>query len=150
MTNKVFSLPHGLDRVADEWRKHIAENVIVNMTKDFSAYVAGTHSTYHMTITFNRPEGPLVMHYAGRTGNPATRASQHKSELGCCKTTTRTGKSVLYTSKYFEGVEVVDMHLRVHESGFTEAAVKHAEKALADELQRLHGSESVLTRPRKN
>ena len=103
-----------------------------------------------MTITFNKPDGLLIMHYAGRTGNPATRASTHKSELGCCKTTTRTGKSVLYAATYFEGVREIDMHLKVHQSGFTEAEVKHAEKALADELQRLYGPEAVLTRPRKN
>lgn len=150
MKTTQLSIPQGLDDVANEWRKYIAENVTVNMTTDFSAHQQDTHSTYHMTIAFNKLDGPLVMHYAGRTGDPSGRASAHKSELKRCKTTTRTGKSVLYTAKYFEGVSVVDMHLKIHKSGYTLPEVLDAEKALADELKRLFGEEAILTRPRKS
>jgi hypothetical protein len=148
--NEKLSLPPSLDAVADHWRQYIDQSVVLRVTHDFSRHIEGTYSIYHITFTFVKDE-PLVVHYAGMTQNPTTRRDQHKSELKRCKSTTRTGKSKLYCSKYFEGVSQVDMHFNVIDSGFfTLDQVKNAEKALSDELTRLYGKEAVLTSPRKN
>lgn len=143
-------LPPALDTVADEWRRHIEQTVQLNVTHDFSKHVEGTYSVYHMSFTFQKDE-PVVVHYAGMTQNPKTRRDQHKSELKCCKSTTRTGKSKLYCDQYFDGVSQIDMHFTVIESGFTSLDhVKIAEKTLANDLATRFGKDSVLTTPRKN
>jgi hypothetical protein len=149
MTEAILELPPDLDGVADQWRAHIEKNIKITMTIDVSKHVDGSTSTYVAAMDFMGDEVVRhTMYYAGQSGQPRTRASLHKSELKNCKTTTRIGKSQLYSRKYMTDVNAINIKFEVHEGGFTLEAAKNAEKALSAELERLHGSEAVLTRPR--
>lgn len=145
----VLDLPVCLDDVAASWRSYIENNVEIITTSDLSKHEVGTHSVYRMKITFIKPEGNKVMWYAGMTGNPKARVSQHKSELKNCKTTTFTGKSVLYSKEYFENVEQVCIDFEVIHSGLTATEAKAGETILSETLAMLFGKESVLTSPKK-
>lgn len=140
-------LPPDLDGVADQWREHFDKHVTINLVKDLDLHVPSSHSIYMMTLTFHKEDHSRLVYYAGQTTNPNVRANTHKSELKCCKTTTRVGKSVLYSGEYMNGVRVIDMHFRVQDSGFTKDEALKAEKALAEDLVRLYGEDLVLTKP---
>jgi len=146
---KKRSLPVCIDDVATAWKQHISENVTINTTADLDKHVEGTHSVYHISMAFKKPGGDLVAHYAGMTGRPKGRISEHKSELKTCKTTTYTGKSALYCEHYFGGVSEIDMHFRVVFSGLTKAEAEAGEAVLAEQLAYEHGKEAVLTRPKR-
>lgn len=143
------SLPPDLDSVTQMWRDYISQNVEIHMSTDLEKHIEGTHSAYHLSITFEKPEGPLTYHYAGQTGrDPRKRASEHKSEMKTCRITTGVGKSSLYSMKNFGGVKTINMHLAVTTSGHGEDQVLREEQALSDELKGLFGREAVLTQPR--
>lgn len=148
MTHTV-SLPLALDEVADQWRNFIS-NIPISTTFDMSKHVDGSASIYEIQFVFNKGDSPKVVYYAGMTKNPTARLAQHKSELKCCKATTRVGKSKLYCEEYFGDLSGIQINFAVRESGFlNEHDAKHAERALSDRLQAEYGPEAVLTRPRK-
>ena len=154
MTKKLSksTLPVCLDDVARAWRQHIEKNVQIVTHSDVSKHMNGTFSVYCMQITFHKPDGPRTMWYGGMTGNPRARISQHKTELKNCKTTTFTGKSVLYSPEYFENVALVEIDFKVVHSGMASAEAKAGEAVLSETLVSQHGRDKVLTRPksRKN
>jgi len=150
MTKKLSKpkLPVCLDGVAREWRRYIEENVEIITTSDLTKHVDNTHSVYRMQIMFNKPDGVRSMWYAGMTGNPRARISQHKSELKNCKTTTFTGKSVLYSDEYFGGVSTVEIDFHVIHSGMTRDEAKAGEAVLSEALVDQYGRDHVLTSPK--
>jgi len=148
MKKKLSKLPVCLDGVAREWREHIEKNVEIVTNSDLTKHVDGTQSVYRMQILFHKPDGVRSVWYAGMTGNPRARISQHKSELKNCKTTTYTGKSVLYSEEYFGGVSTIEIDFSVVHSGMTKEEARAGEAVLSEALVSQHGREHVLTSPK--
>lgn len=143
------NLPPSLDVVANQWREYIQNNVDVSINKNLDKHVPGMHSVYHLELRFiNQGAVQQVMHYAGRSGDPKSRANKHKSDVCICAATTRTGKSKLYDEKYFLNVTDVQLNFTVVQGGYDLIGVKMAETALADQLKRRFGAETVLTSPK--
>jgi hypothetical protein len=143
------NLPPSLDSVANQWREYIQNNVDVSITKNVDKHVPGMHSVYHLEVQFkNEDVVQQVMHYAGRSGDPKSRANKHKSDVCICAATTRTGKSKLYDEKYFKGVTNIQLNFTVVQGGYDLLGVKMAETALSDQLKRRFGEEAVLTSPK--
>ena len=64
------------------------------------------------------------------------------------KTTTFTGKSVLYSDEFFGGVSTVEIDFKVIYSGMTRDEAKGGEAVLSESLVGQYGRERVLTSPR--
>jgi hypothetical protein len=146
------TLPPNLDTVAAQWREYLADVPLTSHVLNLEAHVEGKFSAYEVSFHFIKYEESARVYYAGMTSrDPTKRASEHKSELKRCKTTTFVGKSALYSAKYLDGVQSIEMTLTVRASGLdTKAQAEEAEKALSAELERLYGKEAVLTQPRGN
>ena len=146
--NRIFDLPPDLDRVADQWRSHISENVAITMSIDTLKHVAGTTSAYVLKMLFTDHEQNCeTLFYAGQSGQPAQRAALHKSELKNCKTTTRIGKSKIYSAEFMENVQAVHLDFSVHTGGLSLEDAKLAEREISLDLERQFAGK-VLTRPR--
>jgi hypothetical protein len=146
MTHPTFSdlPPLSLDDAANAWKLFLRDIECVS-TQDIERHIKGTHSVYVQHITLVAAE-TTTFYYVGQTTRPHLRPSEHKSELRNCKTTTFTGKSVLYSPQVMYGLRQIKLHFAVIDSGLTRELAQDGEKALADTL-RLEFGRKVLTNP---
>lgn len=140
------NIPPNLDSVANQWRDYY-KNIPVNLHSNVAEHIPGTVSLYKLDIQFMREYDHTTFFYVGQTTRPKDRASEHKSELVRCKTTTRTGKSVLYNPDYYVGIKSVNLTYTVLRSGLDINQAREEEKALSADLKRLHG-DKVITNPK--
>jgi hypothetical protein len=130
---------------ANAWSALVKAIPFTSYNKDFSNAIENTLSVYIVSFIVAATDGEKIKYYIGQ-GKAKDRANAHKSEYLNCKTTTRVGKSKLYTNEFLGNAISQRMEFIVYSSGHNAAEAKIYERELASKLTRLFGDD-VITQP---
>jgi hypothetical protein len=136
-----------LNENADAWATLVKSIPFTSYKKDVENIIPGTLSVYVVAFIINTGTYEKIRYYVGQ-GNAIARSHAHKSEYLACKTTTRIGKSKLYTNEFLEGAITQRMEFIVFSSGHDSITAKKYEQNLCKELILLFGDD-VITKPIK-
>ena len=140
-----MKLPQDLDQNANDWREYVQSLEECKGVLDLSKHIPETFGVYIAIFEVRTKTEERFRYYVGR-GNPPRRANEHRSEFRNCKTTTRTGKSKLYTETFLKDAVSWRMHFSVHSSGHDLLSAKNTEKIVAAELTAKF-KDLVITKP---